>query len=39
MEYPINDTVKMLIRNYHRLVADFVSKNGINIFIHTRSFL
>jgi hypothetical protein len=32
-------TLKGLIRNYHRLVADFVSKNGINIFIHTRSFL
>ncbi|GHU43320.1 serine protease [Spirochaetia bacterium] len=31
--------LKGLIRNYHRLVSDFVSKNGINIFVHTRSFI
>lgn len=31
--------MKDLIRGYHLLVSDYVKKNGINIFIHTRNFL
>ncbi|MCL2068215.1 MAG: hypothetical protein FWG99_12225 [Treponema sp.] len=27
------------LRAYHRLVADFVTKNKLNMFVHTRSFI
>ena len=27
------------LRAYHRLVADFVTKNNLNVLVHTRSFL
>jgi len=27
------------LREYHRLVADFVTKNQLNVFVHTRSFI
>jgi hypothetical protein len=31
--------LKNSIRAYHRLVADFVNKNQMNIFVHTRSYI
>lgn len=32
-------TLTKYLRAYHRLVADYVSKNKIPIFVHTRSFI
>jgi hypothetical protein len=34
-----DSTLKNSIRAYHRLVTDFVNKNQLNIFVHTRSFI
>jgi ClpP class serine protease len=34
-----DDKLKELIRTYHRLVDDFVSKNRIMLFVHTRRFI
>jgi len=31
-------TMKQAIRDYHRLVIDYMSKNDLPIFIHTRRF-
>ena len=28
-----------LIRNYHRLIVDYINKNGFNFFFHTRYFI
>jgi membrane-bound ClpP family serine protease len=32
-------TLTASLRAYHRLVADFATKNQLNIFVHTRSFI
>ncbi|MDR2408784.1 MAG: serine dehydrogenasease [Bacteroidales bacterium] len=44
LKLKINDfgkdsTLKNSIRAYHRLATDFVNKNQLNIFVHTRSFI
>jgi len=32
-------TLSLLIRNYHRLIIDYVYKNGFGFFFHTRNFI
>jgi len=34
-----NQVLTKSLREYHRLVADYVTKNQLNVFVHTRSFI
>jgi len=38
-DFSADPTLTKKLRTYHRLVTDFVSKNQLPIFVHTRSFI
>jgi membrane-bound ClpP family serine protease len=34
-----DNKLSLFIRNYHRLIVDYINKNGFNFFFHTRHFI
>ena len=39
VDFGKNESLTKSLRKYHRLVADYVTKNTLNTFVHTRSFI
>jgi hypothetical protein len=38
-DYSNNDVLRPIIRSYYTLSADYIKKNGIGIFMHTRKYI
>ena len=38
-DFEKNKELSSLIRSYHRLIVDYINKNGFNFFFHTRHFI
>lgn len=38
-DYSHNHALRNLIRSYYELLSDYVLKNGLRIFVHTRKFI